>query len=96
LLTANLSALVDHTGDDDGIACRAEDIAASIVIPAVASWEAAHGLRRFSLAHQGAAGLPGTILEARVDRQEIKAAVARVLDDIEQRIAQERALGGPA
>ena len=94
-MTVNLAALVDHTGDDDCTACRARDITASILIPAVASWEVAQNLPRFSLAIQGAAGLLGTILEDGVDRHEIDAAVARVLDDIEQQIAEDRALGGP-
>lgn len=94
-MIVDLAALVDHSGDDDCTACRAQDIAASILVPAVASWEVAQGLPRFSLAIQGAAGLLGMMLEEGLDRQDIEAALARVLDDIEQQIAEDRAMGGP-
>ena len=94
-MTVDLAELVDHTGDDDCAACRAQDLAASILIPAVATWEVAQNLPRFSLAIQGAAGLLGMMLEEGLDRHDVEAALGRVLDDIEQQIAEDRAMGGP-
>jgi hypothetical protein len=91
----NLAALVDHAGDEDCSTCRAQEIATSILVPAVAAWETAQSLPRFSLALQGAAGLIGTMLEEGLDRHEVEEALARALDDVEQQIAEEKALGGP-
>jgi hypothetical protein len=91
----NLGALVDHAGDDDCSTCRAQEIAASILVPAVAAWEAVQSLPRFSLALQGAAGLIGTMLEDGFDRHEVEEALASALDDVEQQIAEDKTFGGP-
>lgn len=91
----NLGALVDHAGDEDCSTCRAQEIAATILVPAVAAWEATQSLPRFALALQGAAGLIGMMLEEGLDRHEVEDALARALDDIEQQIAEEKAFGGP-
>jgi hypothetical protein len=91
----NLGAVVDHAGDDDCSTCRAQEIAASILVPAVAAWEAVQSLPRFSLALQGAAGLIGTMLEDGFDRHEVEEALARALDDVEQQIAEDKTFGGP-
>ena len=56
---------------------------------------AAQSLPRFSLALQGAAGLIGMMLEDGLDRHEVEEAFARALDDVEQQIAEDKALGGP-
>ena len=94
-MLVNLATLVDHAGDDDCSTCRAQEIAASILVPAVAAWEATQSLPRFSLALQGAAGLLGMMIEDGFDRHEVEEAFSRALDDIEQQIAEDKALGGP-
>jgi hypothetical protein len=94
-MTADLSSLVDHTGDDDCTVCTAQDIVASILVPAVAAWEATQSLPRFSLAIQGAAGLLGAMLEDGLSRHDIEEALGRALDDVEQRIAEDQSFGGP-
>jgi len=94
-LIVNLAALADHGGDDDCATCRAQEIAATILAPAVAAWETTQSLPRFSLALQGAAGLLGMMLEDGLDRHEVEDALTRALDDIEQQIAEDKAFGGP-
>ena len=94
-MLTNLAALVDHTGDDDCMACRAQDVAASFLVPATLAWEAAQNLPRFSLAIHGAAGLLGVMLEEGIDRHEIESALMQALDEVEQQIAEDRAMGGP-
>ena len=45
-------------------------------------------LSQFSLALHGSAGLLAAMLEEGIPRDEIEAALSRVLDDIEQQIAR--------
>lgn len=87
--------IITHTGDDDCAACEAQNITASFLMPAAAAWEMTHNLPRFSLAIHGAAGLLGVMLEEGVARREIEDALAQLLDEIEQRIEEDRILGGP-
>lgn len=65
------------------------------LVPAAASWELHHDLPRFAVALNGAAGLLASMLEEGIPRDEIEAALSRVLDDIEQQIAEDKAMGGP-
>ena len=91
----NLATIVEHSGDDECAACRAQDIAASILVPAVMAWEVSEALPRFSLAIHGSAGLLGILLESGIDRKAIDAALSSALDDLEQQIAENRTMGGP-
>ena len=59
------------------------------------SWETRSELPRFSVALHGAAELLGVMLQEGVERQEVDAALGRLLDDIEQRISEDRVMGGP-
>jgi len=87
--------IINHTADDDCPVCRAQEVAGSVLVPAAAAWEMSHDLPRFSLAVHGAAGLLGVMLEEGIGREEIEAALARALDDIEQQIAEHKIMGGP-
>lgn len=94
-MATELDKIVEHTGDDDCVACRAQEIAGAFLIPAAFSWEVSHNLPRFSLAIHGAAGLLATMLEEGIGRDEIEDALSRVLDDLEQQIAEDAIMGGP-
>jgi hypothetical protein len=87
--------LTEHDATEDCPVCRAQQVVDGALVPAAASWEFHHELPRFSLALHGAAGLLGAMLEQDIPRDEIEAALSRVLDDIEQQIAEDKALGGP-
>jgi len=87
--------IVEHTGDDDCAACRAQDITGAFLMPAVSAWELSHNLPRFSLAMHGASCLLGAMMEDGVERGEIEAALAHLLDDIERQIDEDKVLGGP-
>lgn len=91
----DLSSIVEHSGEDECAACRAQDIAASIIVPAVMAWEVSEALPRFSLAIHGSAGLLGMLLEGGIDRKSVEAALTSALDDLEQQIAENRTMGGP-
>lgn len=91
----DFSEIITHTGDDDCAACEAQSITTSFLMPAAAAWEMTHELPRFSLAIHGAAGLLGVMLEEGIARREVEAALSQLLDEIEQRIEEDRILGGP-
>lgn len=91
----DLNSLIDHDLSDDCPICRTQDIVHIALLPAAAAWEMNNGLPRFALALHGAAGLLGAMLEEGVDRDDIEAALAALLDDIEERIAEDRTFGGP-
>jgi hypothetical protein len=91
----SLEEIITHDNTEDCVACRAQDIVAQILVPAAAAWEATSALPHFSLAIHGAAGLLGTMLAEGVAREEIEAALSRLLDDIEGQIAEDRMIGGP-
>ena len=57
------------------------------LLPAAAAWELNNELPRFSIALHGAAELLGAMLLEGVERSDIDAALERLLDDIEVRIA---------
>ncbi len=90
-----LNKLVEHDLTDDCPVCRAQQMVAVALLPAVAAWEQSTELSRFSLALHGAAELLGAMLEEGLSREEVEEAVSQLLDEIEQRIAEDRALGGP-
>ncbi len=94
-MAIDLTELTDHDLSEDCPVCRAQHIVQIALLPAAAAWEANDELPRFSVALHGAAELLGVILEDGVDRSDIDAALARLLDDIEQRIAEDRVMGGP-
>ena len=91
----NLDELSEHDASENCPVCRAQQIVEDALVPATASWEIHHELPRFSLALHGAAGLLGAMLEDGVRRDEIEVALSRALDDIENQIAENRAMGGP-
>ena len=87
--------IITHDNTEDCVACRAQDIVAQILLPATAAWEATSGLPRFALALHGAAGLLGTMLAEGVSREDVEAALFRLLEDIEGQIAEDGMIGGP-
>ncbi len=94
-MTIDLTLLADHDLSDDCPVCRAQDIVRTALLPAAAAWEANDELPRFSVALHGAAELLGVILEWGAERTDIEDALGRLLDDIEQRIAEDQVMGGP-
>ena len=90
----DLDELTEHDGTGDCPICRARQVVEGALVPAAASWELHHELPRFALALHGAAGLLAAMLEEGIPRDEIEAALSRVLDDIEQQIAEDKAMGG--
>ena len=94
-MAIDLSALIEHDMSDDCPACRTLDVVDMALLPAVAAWEMNNGLPRFSLALNGAATLLGVMMEEGVPREDIEKTLGRLLDDIEQQIAENEALGGP-
>ncbi len=91
----DLDELTEHDGTGDCPICRAQTVVGGALVPAAVAWETHHELPRFSLALHGAAGLLGAMLEEGIPRDEIEAALSRALDDIEQEIAEDQAMGGP-
>ncbi len=94
-MTADLDHLIQPALSDDCLVCRAQDIVAMALMPAAAAWEVDNGLPRFSVALHGAAELLGAMLQDGSAREAVEAALAELLDDIELRIAEDEALGGP-
>jgi hypothetical protein len=94
-MTSVLDQLVEHDLSDDCAVCRAQDIVAMALMPAAAAWEVDNALPRFSVALHGAAELLGAILQDGVAREDVESALGELLDEIELRIAEDRALGGP-
>ena len=80
---------------DECPVCRTQQMVRAVLLPAAAAWEANEGLPSFSVALQGAAELLGVLLEEGISREEIEAALARLLDDIEQGIGEDKVMGGP-
>ncbi len=94
-MTSDLAPLLDHDLSDDCPVCRAQDVIQMALLPAAAAWELNNELPRFSIALHGAAELLGAMLVEGVERGDIEAALERLLDDIEARIAEDRVMGGP-
>ncbi len=94
-MSVDLKELTDHDHSEDCPICRAQDTVHAALLPAAAAWELHNELPRFSVALHGAAALLGAMLEEGVLRDEIESALGRLLDDIEQGIAEDKAMGGP-
>ncbi len=91
----NLKELTEHDMTDDCPICQAQQFVTVALLPAAAAWEQNSDLPRFSIALHGAAELLGAMLENGVDRDALESVLGGLLDEIEQRIAEDRALGGP-
>lgn len=94
-MAMDLTSLLDHDLSGDCPVCRAQDIIQIALLPAAAAWELDNNLPRFSIVLHGAAELLGAMLLEGVERSAIEAALGRLLDDIEARIAEDQAIGGP-
>jgi hypothetical protein len=91
----NLDVMVAHDSTEECIACRAQDLVMHTLVPAVAAWEVAAELPRFSVALHGAAGLLANMLEEGIPREKVEGALSELLDRIEQQIAEDEMMGGP-
>ncbi len=91
----DLNALTEPDMSDNCPVCRAQDLVDAVLLPAAAAWERRSDLPRLSVALHGAAGLLSALLEEGVPRDEVEAALSRLLDDIEQQIAEDEVMGGP-
>jgi hypothetical protein len=94
-MTIDLEVLVTHDSTEDCIPCRARELVINALVPAAAAWEAKAELPRFSIALHGAAGLLGSMLEDGISRNEVEDALSNLLDQVEQQIAEDQAMGGP-
>jgi len=94
-MTSALDQLIEHDLSDDCLVCRTQDVVAMALMPAAAAWEVDNGLPRFSVALHGAAELLGAMLQDGIARETVEAMLAELLDEIELRIAEDGALGGP-
>lgn len=94
-MTKILEDLMEHDMSDDCPVCRAQDIVDAALVPAAAAWESRNELPRYSVALHGAAALLGAMLEEGVPREEIDGALGQLLDEIEQQLAEDSAMGGP-
>jgi hypothetical protein len=90
-----LDDLLEHDMSDDCPVCRAQDLVDAALLPAAAAWETQNELPRYSVALHGAAALLGAMLEDGVPREEIEGALGHLLDEIEQQLAENKAMGGP-
>ena len=91
----SLEELVTHDNSEECVACRARDFVSQIVVPAAEAWERSTDLPRFSIALHAAAGLLGGALEEGASREDIESALSRLLDEIEEQLTENRAMGGP-
>ena len=94
-MALSLEELFTHDSTENCIACRARDFVAQIVVPAAEAWETSTDLPRFSIALHGAAGLLGSMLEEGVSREDIESGLSRLLDELEEQLTENRAMGGP-
>ena len=89
------NSITEHDMSDECPVCRAQNIVDMALLPAAAAWEVRNELPRMSVALHGAAGLLSALLEEGVPRDDMEAALSRLLDDYEQQIAEDTAMGGP-
>ena len=90
-----LKKLIEHDLSDDCPVCQAQLFVTTALVPAVVAWEQSNELPRFSLALHGAAELLGVMMVEGIARNEVEAALGQILDDIEQRVAEDNTMGGP-
>ena len=91
----DLNTLIEHDMSDDCPVCWAQNLVDLVLLPAAAAWELRSELPRLSIALYGAAGLLSALLEEGMPRDEVEAALSHLLDDYEQQIAEDNAMGGP-
>ncbi len=91
----DLNTLIEHDASDDCPVCRAQNLIDLALLPAAAAWELRSELPRMSIALHGAAGLLSAFSEDGVPRDDVEAALSRLLDDIEHQTAEDKAMGGP-
>ena len=94
-MSIDLDQLVTHDSTDGCVVCRAQEVASQTVVPAVTAWEDSYSLPRFAVALHGAAQLLGAMMARGVSREAIDRTLSRLLDDLEQQIAEDSAMGGP-
>ena len=87
--------LVSHDETDECPACRAQDIVSFMLVPAVAAWEHANQLPSHALSLHGAAALIGFMMQDGAKREDVERALGGLLDDMEEKIAEDRVFGGP-
>ena len=91
----DLKAITEHDMSDKCPVCRAQNLVDLALLPAAAAWEVRSELPRLSIALHGAAGLLCALLEEGVPRDDVEAVLSRLLDDYEQQVAEDKAMGGP-
>ncbi len=91
----DLNSITEHDMSDDCPVCRAQNLVDLVLLPAASAWELRSELPRLSIALHGAAGLLSALLEEGVQREDVEAALSRLLDDIEQQVAEDEVMGGP-
>ena len=91
----DLNTLTEHDMSDDCPVCRAQNLVDVALLPAASAWELRSELPRLSIALHGAAGLLCALLEEGVPRDDVEAALSRLLDDYEQQVAEDEVMGGP-
>ena len=94
-MTIDIDDLTTHNHGEDCPVCRAQGLVDMVLLPAAYAWEQQNQLPELSLALHGAAGLLGAMLDEGVPRDEVDSVLGRLLDDIEQQIAENRTMGGP-
>ncbi|MFO1184036.1 MAG: hypothetical protein U1E56_04545 [Bauldia sp.] len=94
-MASRLQDLMSHDDTEDCVVCRSRELVSQIVVPATAAWETTLNLPRCALALHGAAGLLATMLAEGFDRDALQDAVTTLLDEIEEQVAEDRAMGGP-
>ncbi len=91
----DLNSITEHDMSDNCPVCRAQNLVDMVLLPAAAAWELQNELPRLSIALHGAAGLLSALMEEGVPRDDVEAALSRLLDDIEQQVAEDKVMGGP-
>jgi hypothetical protein len=94
-MAVDLPQLTQHDMTDECPICHAQQVVRGALIPAAVAWEVSEELPRFSVALHGAAELLGVRLEEGIAREQIEAALATLLDDIERGTHEDKAMGGP-
>jgi len=93
-MALSLEELFAHDGTEDCIACRARDFVAQIVVPAAEAWETSTDLPGFQSPFTGPPDCWEGILEAGVSREDIERALSRLLDELEEQLTENQAMGG--
>ncbi len=89
----DLISLLDHNLGGDCPVYRAQGAIQIALLPAAAVWKLNDELPRFTVALHGAAEHLGAMLPESVERSDIEAALTRLLDDVDARIAEDQVIG---